>query len=339
MSWWSRWVAWLSASELGTSMALVRLLTGSCVVHTVLSVPLAGATAAIWYDFEHGGSRKLGEGSALIAALGGPEPGVVQGVMAVSVLSAALLTLGVGGEVLARVIAFVALQSFMALADLNGHAGGSYDELITNLLWLLVLAGPSRTLSVETWRSTGRWTSEREVAFWPRMLVVYQAILMYATTGWQKVSVHWIPGGDFSALYYILQQPTWQRMDMSWVAWLYPFTQLATAVSWFWEVFAPLWFVAWVASLPGGGTSPVGAWLVRWRVREGFLVVGVVFHVLVTMWMNIGPFSWASLALYPAFVHPGEWRAVGQRWRAWRGEGGGEGAGGHQRDLAVRGTG
>jgi hypothetical protein len=323
MTLWKRWVAWLSAEEVGTSMALVRILIGTCVMHTILSVHLAGATQALWFDHEDGGSRKLGEGSLIIGWLGGPDPAVVHGMMALSVASAALVALGVGGEVLARVIAFVALQSFMALADLNGHAGGSYDELITNVLWLVVLAGPSRTLSWETWRSTGRVWSERTVMFWPRMLVVFQAVLMYATTGWQKLSVHWVPGGGFSALYYILQQPTWQRIDMRWVAHVYPLTQIGTAVSWFWEVLAPIWFFAWVASLPGGPVTRFGAWLVRWRVREVYLVIGVMFHLLVVMWMNIGPFSWASLALYPAFVHPGEWRAVAGKVRAWRGEGGG----------------
>jgi hypothetical protein len=297
---WERLVAFLGRQEAGTSWALYRMAVAATVLSMFLDTILAGVVDIIWLDIPNGGYRNLGGRTWLVELLGGPTHDVVWGVLSTCLAAAVLLLLGVGGPVASRVIAFVTLQTFVAISDLNSHAGGSYDELIANGLWLLVLGGPSNTLSVEAYRTTGSWTdTSRTVPLWPRLLVVYQAILMYTTTGWQKLSAHWVPGGDFSALYYILQQPTWQLSDMSWLAPLYPLTQLGTAVSWVWEVTAPLWMAAWASSI-----GPARPWT---RVRWAYFAVGVFFHVSVELMMNIGPFSWASLALYTCFVHPWEW--------------------------------
>ena len=37
---------------------------------------------------------------------------------------------------------------------------------------------------------------------------------------------------------------------MTWLAWVFPMTQVATAVTWFWEVLSPIWLLA-VVSIHG----------------------------------------------------------------------------------------
>ncbi len=177
-----------------------------------------------------------------------------------------------------------------------------------------MLAGPSRTLSVECRWRTGAWTSDRMVMRWPRFLIVVQAVIMYATTGWQKLSHHWVPGGDLGALWYIQQQPTWQLRDMRWMAPLFPLTQLGTLLTWLWEVTAPVWLLAWLAHAEPLSDGRVWALLRRVRARDVYLALGVIFHALIAVTMEIGPFTWASLALYPAFIHPYEWAAIARRF-------------------------
>ena len=94
---------------------------------------------------------------------------------------------------------------------------------------------------------------------------MWQLVLMYWATGLQKVSTHWVPGGDLMALYYILQQPTWQWIDMAWVAPYAALTQVGTAVSWWWEVTCPVWLWAWWSSR--SETPRVGAAGPAARVR------------------------------------------------------------------------
>src|SRR5262249_39413460 len=159
--------------------------------------------------------------------LGGVQPQNVWLVVAVCLLSALGLALGLAS----RLNAFLALQSYMALTGLNPAAGGAYDWLLTNALLLLVLRRCGQTLSLGYRVRTGRWVSDEPVPAWPRYLVVYQMVLVYWSTGMHKVSGAWTPAGGFSALYYILQEPTWRRWNMSWLAWVYPATQAATALT------------------------------------------------------------------------------------------------------------
>ncbi|MBA2321844.1 MAG: hypothetical protein H0V89_11910, partial [Deltaproteobacteria bacterium] len=84
----------------------------------------------------------------------------------------------------------------------------------------------------------------------------------------------------------------------------YTLTRIGTTTSWLWEVTAPLWLLAWAASLPG---ARWGGWLVRGRVREIYAAIGLVLHLAVLIVMDVGPFSWTSLAFYAAVVHPWEW--------------------------------
>lgn len=303
MRFWHRFETMLSRTEEGTSIALFRICMALCVVYTVVDMMFTAVAEPAMLDVIYGGYRQFGHGPWAIKWFGGPTPTVLYGFTVTAAVTGLAVALGVGGPILSRVLAFVCLQTFSGLTDLNGHAGGSYDELMANGMWLLVLAGPSRTWSVECRRATGAWTSARPVPFWPRFLVLFQLILMYWTTGLQKASAYWTPGGDFSALYYILQQPSWQRADMTWLAWVFPLTQLGTAATWFWEVFSPLWLVALLYTLP-----PAGPRLNRWNgVRVVYTALGLIFHVLVVAMMNIGPFTWASMAFYPAVVHPHEW--------------------------------
>ena len=169
-------------TEPGTSLAAVRILVGAGVVRTVLAVVWAGALPVVWVDQAHGGYRPLGEVGWLVSALGGASVEVVMSLVFVAMIGGAAVALGVGGPVVARLIGFGTLQVFKAVVELNSHAGGSYDELLENALWLLTLAGPTGTWSLECRRRTGRWWSDQPVAVWPRLLIVYQAVLMDGST-------------------------------------------------------------------------------------------------------------------------------------------------------------
>jgi hypothetical protein len=295
--------------EDGTSLALFRIAMGLSVWATVGTVVFGGLVPVLWVDEAFGGYRQLGSGPWLVSLLGGPSPAVIWPLAITSLVTGALMVLGIGG----RVTAVLCLLATGAVLDVNGHAGGSYDELLSNALWLVVLAGGDATLSVRAWWRTGQWWPEVPVLAFPRWLALWQLALMYGTTGLQKVSAYWVPGGDASALYYILQQPTWQRFDMSWVAWVYPLTQVSTTITWFWEVLAPLWVLAvWYAADPER-PGAVRSWFNRLRVRTLFAVTGLVMHAVIFVTMDVGPFSVISVGFYVCTVHPWEWRQLYDR--------------------------
>mgnify|MGYP004401473243 CR=1 FL=1 len=213
--------------------------------------------------------------------------------------------------IISRLAAFVGLQCFLALAWINPHTGGSYDVLITNALWLLVLAQSDATWSLRSRLREGKWSSSMLVSSWPRYLVIFQLVAMYSSTGWHKISAYWMPGGDFSALYYIMQQPTWQRGDLSWVAHIYPVTQLGTALIWAWETLGGALLLAFYwARYRGEQAGRLGRLLLKLRYRTLFVLIGLPMHLVIALLMEVGPFSWASMAYYAALLHPDELKAM-----------------------------
>lgn len=302
LRWWNALVALLDTREVGTCLALFRIAVAVTIFVTLFEMWLHDVHLLTWVDVRSGGYRAIRPRAGLVHWMGGATPDVIGRVVLATMFFALASAIGIGG----RITNFILLQLLMALVTLNTHAGGSYDQLITNSLWLLVLAPSTATLSADCYLKTGSWSSDEVVPAWVRYLAVFQILLTYWTTGLQKLSVYWTPGGDFSALYYIFQQPSWQRFDMEWIAWLYPFTQLGTAVTWCWEVLIPLWVLAYYYRYTADQPGRVRAWFNHYDVRTGFVVVGAVFHLLVTVFMNVGPFSFASLAFYACFFTPDE---------------------------------
>lgn len=292
MKLWRAWVDRLARVEEGTSLALVRIAVGLVVAWDLGHTWASGALGLLWGDVRETaeGYRTFDTGG-LFDLLGGPHLDAVRAVTAVTMAAAGMLVLGIA----ARPAAFVALQGCIALFALNPLAGGGHDRVITNALWLLVLADSARTLSVGARLRTGRWVDPTPIRAWPRDLLVFQLVVMYTTTGLQKVAPEWFPWGGLLAVHNMLLEPAWARFDLApYLGALGPLTKASTLATWLWE--ATFW-VCGLAVLRGWG-----------RVRDGYVLLGVAFHVGLLLVADLGPFSPISLALYPALYRPDEWR-------------------------------
>jgi hypothetical protein len=302
---WERWVGFFDEREPGAALALFRIACGLIVLGAVGSVVVHGLTPVLWLNREDGGLRPDTYPGWLFTWIGVTRATVWM-VTAGCLVFAVLLVAGLGG----RLTVLVALQSYLALSGLNKPSGGGDDRLLTNALWLLFLSRCTETLSLDCRRRTGRWVSVDPVPAWPRYLAVWQLVLVYFCTGMQKISLHWLPGGDLSALYYILQQPSWQRWDMTWLAHVYPLTQAATLATWLFEVLAPLLLLAlWyrrTKDRPG-----LCRRLVNWLdYRRCFVLAGAAMHAGILLLMNVEPFSWVTLSFYLCLFSGAEWQAL-----------------------------
>ncbi len=297
---WSAFVALTSIREPGTSLARFRIAVGLVMLYSLLSMITAGLVEVMWVDAAHGGLQTLSTQHWLIGLLGGRTLATAWGLVIAGLVLASLVVVGLGG----RLTTLLTLQVYYALTSAHGTLSGGYDTLITNALWLLVLAQSTATLSLDCRLRTGQWRSERPVPAWPRYLVILQLIVVYGTTGLHKLSPVWIPGGDYSALYWVFQEPTWPRFDMAWTASVFPLTQLATAVTWWWEVLTPLLLVVYWAryTAPRGGR--VRRALNRFDLRKPWAAMGVGLHLGILVLLNVGPFSPISLAYYLCFIPP-----------------------------------
>lgn len=303
---------WLQDTEPGTAMALVRVAVGLTLLHTLGSLVWTDVGRAVLVTAAEGGYKELSPSDWRIQALGGPTWQTAQLLLGLGLIGSAMLVAGVGG----RVATFGLLQVMIALFRVNAEAGGGHDRLLTNTLWLLVLSRADVTLSLTCRWRTGRWTSDEPVASWPRYLVIWQLVLMYWATGVQKLGAEWMPWGDFQALYWALLLPTWRRWDMSWVGHVYPLTQLATVGTLVFEWGAPIWVLAAWYRRTRAAPGRLRALFNRLDLRRVWAALGVGLHLGIALFMNVGPFSWASLAMYPALFHHDEIAAFARRLRA-----------------------
>jgi hypothetical protein len=310
---WARWVERTSRRETGETLALVRWVVGTSVLLNLAGTALAGVPEFAWVDMAHGGVRSIRPGW-LIAGLGGATPRVIQGVMGATMIAAACVAVGWRS----RAAALVAGQGLVALAGLNRNATGAYDMLMTNALWVLVFCDGDATWSLRCRRRTGRWSSDTPVAAWPRYVWVAQLTVAYALAGVQKVSTAWLPIGDLSALYAIMQMPAWTRVDLSWLgrAGIYPLTQLSTALVWTFEItFVLVPLQLWRGRAVADGAGRLRRAWARFDLRVPYAFFGLSMHVGIALMMGVGPFHLIMPAYYAALFRPGELRAVARRFR------------------------
>lgn len=297
---WTRWVSFWNRKEHGRAMAGVRISIGITLLYTFGWPWLAGASDAIWLDADFGGIRSYDREPWLFDLFGGASPKVLYSILSAGLLSGLCLILGI----FPRIAALIGMIVMNNLAWHNSLAGGGHDDLIENVLWILVFTNSASTYSLSAKFKTGSWTADTEISTWPRYLLLIQLITMYTSTGWQKLSSHWLPLGDMDALWYILQQPTWARMDMQWFA-PYAWTiQVAVFFVWFFEAFAPLIFLLlYFENTPEkSGKLRTLANKIPWR--KLFCSFGISMHCIISLGMVVGPFSLAALAHYFAFIPP-----------------------------------
>lgn len=300
MSRWATWTAWMDRREDALPLALLRILLGLVLAGHLAHLVWVDAPGLVWVDSAYGGMRSISHPT--LARIGGATPETIGMLVNATIATSLLMAVGI----LTRLFTGLTWLGFGILGDLNGQAGGSYDELIQCALLLLTLSGCGGRLSLDA-----RWGLARsEIPAWPRYVLVCQLVVMYFATGIQKVSAHWVPWGSLDALWYIFQQPTWQRIPMTWLWPAYPLTRLATIGSWLFEVGSPLLLLALYAR----ATRTRGGWwrhtLNRLDWRGTVLLIGVAMHIGIEAAMEVGPFCPATVSLYLACFHPDELR----RW-------------------------
>ena len=303
---WTFWVTLFSQQESNFGWALFRIAIGICLLWSLGSIGISGLIDVLWLNPPDGGYRSLSHVHILMIDVGPPSPKLVYTLYTIAVLSTISVTVGLGK----RLSTFIALQSYLSLSFLNTQCIGSDEALLTNALWLLFLCDASSTLSLHAKLQHGRWVHEAPIHVWARYLVVFQLLVVYAFAGINKTNTDWVPWGHLDALYLALQDPDWQRFNMRWVAYVYPLTQIGSAVTWTFEFFSwlilPLLYIRYTA----GRGGRVRRFLSRCDYRKPFLVLGLLLHGGIFATLNVGPFSFVSMAYYLCFWRAEELKAI-----------------------------
>jgi hypothetical protein len=306
------WVEITRERESPLVLGALRVAVGLVLLGSLASVLGSGVLESMWIDVGDGGALHLSPDTFWVTVLGGPTRSAVFTLFGIACVSGVFVTLGLGGWL----PYLLAGQAYGALVRINPDTVGAYDAMITNALHLLLFSAASATLSLDCRRKTGAWTSRREVPAWPRYLLIFQLVVVYGATGLQKMSHTWTPFGGYSALYWVLQDPTWRRFDTTFAASISPLLAIATAVTWHFEVFAPLLLLYYYADRSRARGGHLRRWFSRWDLRKPFAAVGLAMHLGILVLLNVGPFSFISLAYYLALLRPQELERALDRLRS-----------------------
>lgn len=297
MSWlshrWNRLLDWCAEDEPADALAWFRISVALICLVTWVE-PLLSEAWWIFVAESHGGFASDLHGPVWWRDAVGSTATSVPAVLIGASVCAVLMALGIGGRWM------VLLQSQFAILIFALHpgTGGGHDRLITNALWLLFLSGCHLSWSVPVWRRTGSWRADVRVSSWPRRLAIWQLLLMYVLTGLQKQGDAWDGVGDYRALYDTFQLPSWAKFDMTWVAHVFPLTQFATIVAWWWETLFIVLLVWYAFRRPAWRGTTVGRLATTWDLRVPFVLLGIVTHGTLWVVMNLGPFSPITFAYY-----------------------------------------
>jgi len=162
----------------------------------------------------------------------------------------------------------------------------AYDRLFMWVTLAFLLSPIGERKLTRKWRSpAGRWV----------LLVVFMAL--YGSTGWLKAIKEptWWTNGDVLA-YHMLHHYFGMKTIGVWAS-----TQkwLLLPLCWGTVIFE--------------AAFPVLVWFRR--VNPWLLLVGALMHLGIRLFMNVGPFSYLALAVYPVLLHPEVAREWWERWQ------------------------
>jgi len=301
MAWW---VDLWRRTEHPCSLAAVRILVAGILLVDLLRIRWLGLVASLMGAAASGGlgvPERLDDVPWLVDLLG-TGPGMHAALWWGMAASAVSLLLGVLPRASALILCLLSAQFALILPA----ADRGIDMLLRNVLLILAFSQ-----SGATWSLTGRWRHARwsapddvRIQAWPRYLIALQLVIVYFTAGMSKVASSWTPFGGMSALFIAMSDPHFQRLPDAWLRSGYRLTQVGTLMSWLWEWGAPVMLLAWWYRDTSERTGRLRAWMNDRPVVEVYLGVGAVFHLGTHLFLRLGIFPFAMMALYPAAVHP-----------------------------------
>lgn len=325
---WQRYVNFWNEEESPEALALVRITFGAVLCANVLEQLLNSGVLELFVDPAFGGVFSMeGQSRYSLFRFFPSTPLVAYGMVLLQGIAALCLMLGL----FSRGAALVCLILQMSLNARQWMYRFDSDTVYLVFCYLFLLAPAGAAWSLDArWRGLGR----ARIPAWPRRLLMAQVTIIYVRTGIVKMGTTWSISDGWSALYYALNLPGLSRWPGSWLASIYPVTQLAAFVAKWWEItffIVPLsLFFQRQSSVPLEPSEKNFWQRIRWTLRRVwlpirklfawkgwrivYLGVGLIMHLSLIVLMNLGMFPFVMMSLYPCFLFPHEVRTLGARF-------------------------
>ncbi|HVK85870.1 MAG TPA: HTTM domain-containing protein [Kofleriaceae bacterium] len=301
---WAAWVRLWDRREPPTALALVRILLGLAMLLDLVHLAWIGMVTPLFARPPDGFAAAYdGWASALV----GTGPGAAFALWLTATIAAACITAGAATRVACVVFVVVTAQ----LGYIAPGADRGSHMIARVMIAILACSGCHARWSVDAWvRARLGRAFPAEVPAWPRYLLLLQLLWIYFSAGHNKDAGEWGLSGGFLALANAVGDPHFARFDPAWVDTVLPLLRVGTVLTMAFELTAPLYLVWLYYAETADRGGRVRALCNRLRLRWVWIALGVSFHLGIAVFLRIGIFPWAMLALYPVLLRPSELRRL-----------------------------
>lgn len=186
---------------------------------------------------------------------------------------------------------------------------GGGDTVLRTIGFILMICPEINAFSLERllqqwkrWKQTGTFLQPLTVHIWPYRLLLWQMILIYVTSGWDKLQgTMWLNGTALEASFHHPHFARWSMETMNNWIWMSPLASVYTLV----------WEFSWLLLL-------VPLSMCRYTIRRVILVGGLLFHWTIFIFMNVGSFPFAMTTAYTGLLRAEDWtlvkRLLNRKW-------------------------
>lgn len=208
-----------------------------------------------------------------------------------------------------RVMTITSVLLLFSFHERNLQPLGGGDTVLRTLGFILMIAPEINAFSVERlseqwahWQRTGTYLAPLKTHIWPYRLLLWQVIIIYVTSGWDKLQgTMWLDGTVIEAVFHHIHFTRWSDNVMNNFVWLSPYGTFYTLI----------FEYAWLLLLVPKELWHVLPVSVRKHSLKRLLIGGgLLFHWGIFVFMSVGAFPFAMTTAFVGLMLDDDWKAL-----------------------------
>lgn len=217
-----------------------------------------------------------------------------------------------------RIMTTLSVLLLFSFHERNLQPLGGGDTVLRTLGFILMMSPGISALSLDrldaqwkNWQRTGKLLTPLTMSIWPYRLVLWQVIVIYVTSAWDKLQgTMWLDGTVIEAVFHHTHFVRWSMHTMNNWIWISKLSSVYTLV----------WEYAWLLLLvPRNVWSVLPQCMRKHSLRRWMIVGGLLFHGMIFVFMEVGTFPFAMATAYAGLLLTEDWamfkRVLNRKWK------------------------
>ena len=216
-----------------------------------------------------------------------------------------------------RVMTVICVLLLFSFHERNLQPLGGGDTVLRNFGFILMIAPEVGAFSLSRlehqwnhWKKTGAYLKPLKTNIWPYRLVLWQFIIIYVTSAWDKLQGSMWMSGTVEAGFHHTHFVRWSKEVMDGWAWISPYACFYTL----------LFEFGWLFMLiPRETWHVLPHWLWKHSIKRILIFLSFSFHLGIFIFMDVGSFPFAMTTGFIGLLLDGDWEAfkrmANKKWK------------------------